>query len=127
MKKYLIEIIILIVVIGISLMPSSNIDSGINYEVITELATIQDLNISKSTSRKYEIIEKNEEYYIIIHYGEEPTYYSNLQVENVTVNKKSITIEVKLPKNEGMGDAFSYPIAVIRVDQKPENINIKYK
>ena len=33
---------------------------------------------------------------------------------------------IKLPENEGVGDAFSYPIAVIKYNKKPEKIKIIY-
>ena len=98
---------------------------GINYEVITDKQIINQIG-NNSKERGYELIEKNGYYYLIITYGEQPTFYDMLEVTKVKSFGKIVDISVSLPKNSGFGDAFSYPKALIRFDQKPEKIFINY-
>ena len=98
-----------------------------NYEVITDAEIINSLNIKSSYEIKYEVKEVDGEYYIVVHYGEQPNYYNSLDVAKVNITSSKITIEVSLPKGQGMGDALSYPYAVIKVFKKPNKIVVKYK
>ena len=129
MKKYglivtIILILILIVITGVLLKKYKN-NETINYEIITDTSAIE--GTKSENDRGYEVVEKDNEYYLIIYHGEEPTYYSKLEVLNVEIKGKNVEVTVRLPKHEGMGDAFSYPKAVIKLDKEPEKINIIYK
>ena len=127
MKKIVLILISVLLVMGAFIfIKSSNEKTKVNYEVITDKNIINEFEY-KSKKRKYEIIEKDNYYYVVISYGEEPNYYSKLDVTNVVIKDKNVDITVELPKGEGLGDAFSYPQAVIKFDLKPEKINVTYK
>lgn len=51
-------------------------------------------------------------------------FFNYLEVTDIKINKENVTIKVKLPDNDGMGDAFSYPKAIIKFNKKPHNIKI---
>lgn len=130
MKKIWILIACIIIVLGAILIINIKSDdeqtSDINYEIITDRSIIRDLEINDAKKRGHEIIEKDGSYYLIINYGERSNYYSKLDVVNVEVNGKKLKVTVKLPDGEGMGEAFSYPNAIIKLDEKPEKVDIKY-
>lgn len=80
--------------------------------------------------RGYNIITKDGEYYLVICYGEQSTYYSYLKVSNVKTSGYSIEVTVKLPDRDeyaSVGEAISYPKAVIKFNAKPKNIKVIYK
>lgn len=130
--KRMLPVIALIVFLTVAvyifnLKASSDDEIKSNYEVITDSEVIHNLNISRSETRKYEELEVEGEHYIIVYYGECPHYFNTLDVTNVKITGSKITIDVKLPTGEGVGDAFSYPYAVIKVDKKFERIVVNYK
>ena len=129
MKKIFILMIGVILLCVILVAYVTNIkqeNTNMNYEIITDRNIINELKVGNN-DRGYELIEQDNFYYVIIHYGEQPTYYSTLKITNVEINGKKVKITVALPEGEGMGDAFSYPKAVIRFDLKPEKVYISYK
>lgn len=80
--------------------------------------------------RGYNIITKDGEYYLVICYGEQSTYYSYLKVSNVKTSGYSVEVTVKLPDRDeyaSVGEAISYPKAVIKFNAKPKNIKVIYK
>lgn len=101
--------------------------SDINYEIITDKNFANPLQVSNKTDRGYEIIEQDDFYYLVIRYGEENVYFSKLDVTKVEVDGKNIKVWVKLPETEGIGEAFSYPNAIIKLDEKPEKVKVVYK
>lgn len=131
MKKVYILIFVIIVIIigGIFLLRNKSNEEkmqNINYEIITDRNIIRQLKISDNDDRGYEIVEYDNFYYLIIRYGLESVYYNKLVVVKVEVNGKNLKIQVELPENEGVGEAFSHPKAIIKLDQKPEKIQIEY-
>ena len=60
-------------------------------------------------------------------HDEESVYYSGLEVKNVKVKGKVAMVDVKLPEGEGIGEAFSYPKAVIRFDKKPLLVRVNFE
>lgn len=130
MKKMwilIITIIILGIILIISIRPNNKKVSSMNYEIITDRDIINELKINNDKDRGYEIVQQDNFYYLIIKYGEEPTYYSKLEVTEVKIDGRNLKVYVKLPEDEGMGDAFSYPKAIIKLDQEPEKVDIRYK
>lgn len=129
MKKIsilIIGVIILCVILVAYVTNNKQENTNMNYEIITDRSIINQLKVGND-DRGYELIEQDNFYYVIIHYGEQPSYYSTLKITKVEIDGKKVKITVALPKDEGMGDAFSYPKAIIRFDQKPEKIDISYK
>ena len=116
----LVAVIVTIVLICVNKKDTTNI----NYEVIDDYSEIQTLSIGNGKSKGYEILEKDSFYYLVIYHGEEPTYFSKLELKEINIDGKNVRIKVELPSNEGMGDAFSYPKIIIKLDQKPNKINI---
>ena len=127
MKKIVLILILAVLILGAFLFINKNDEKiQMSYEIITDQNVIDEFEY-KSKKWKYEIIEKDNYYYVVISYGEDPNYYSKLDVTNVTIKNKNVDITVELPNGEGIGDAFSYPQAVIRFNLKPEKINVFYK
>ena len=128
MKKYILILAIILIAIIISLIVILNKQDEapiISYEVVTN-----EVNISGTKDKKdrgYEIVEKDNNYYLIIYYGEQNSYYSSLEVIEISIKNEDIKVTVGLPKNEGMGDAFSYPKAIIKFDKEPNKIGVIYK
>lgn len=124
-------IIIIILVIGLALYSiiKNNVNEDkktyIDYEVVKELNDLN-IEINNKKERGYEIIQQDEAYYLVIKHGEEPTYFDGLEVVDITGNSKKMNVHVKLI-GAGIGDAFSYPKAIIKLKQKPEQVNIIYK
>ena len=100
----------------------------LEYEILKKPESfIEARNIKK---RGYEIITKNGEYYLAICYGEQSTYYSYLEVSDVKASGYSVVVTVKLPDrdiNASVGEAISYPKAIIKFNKKPKNIWVIYK
>ena len=117
--KRCIAIMLLVGSIVLSCGCSSQSVPDMNYEIVSQDALP---DTARSSERGYEII-KHDAYYLVIHYGEMPVYYPGLDVKGVEVNGDSIKVSVELMAG-GMGDAFSYPSAVIKLDRMPKQINI---
>lgn len=125
--RVIVSILVLIIIGVICFLTFRNIDhtetEDINYEVLSRSEYTAILEIGDKEKPTYEIIDADDTYYLIIYHGEEPTYFPELDVMNVEVNGKDIEVTVKL-HGIGEGDAFSYPVAVLKLDAKPENIEI---
>ena len=50
-----------------------------------------------------------------------------VEVSNVSVTGKIVTVDVNLPRDEGLGDAFSYPKAAIKFDKKPLIVRVNFE
>ena len=129
MKKYWVLIVLgIIIVIGAVLyfiINNKNINDGsLEYEILDQNDFITGNN--DETIRGYEIVEKDNYYYLIIYHGEEPTSFDDLKVLSVGIRKEHVTVEVQLPVG-GIGDAFSYPKAQIRFNKMPKNVKIIHK
>ncbi len=124
MKKLLIVGIFFVCLVGVILFlyKENNNNVTLKYEILNEVGSIK--GTKNGYVRDYEIIEKNNEYYLIIYGGEQPTT-DTLEVLSVKSNQKNVEIEVRI--NPGFGDAFSYPKAIIKFDKEPKKISIIYK
>lgn len=127
-KKKLIIIIssilfFLLLILGILFVFSNDV----SYEVVGDIKLIGSFDIEDATIKSYDLVEKDNEYYLIICYGEQPTFYSTIEVSNVKVNGKIVTVDVNLPKDEGLGDAFSYPKTAIKFDKKPLFVKVNFQ
>ena len=128
MKKKIIliaAIILVLAIIGITLFLFTG--KSIGYEIITNPTLIASFDVEDAKERGYEIVERDDTYYLVICYGEESVYYSGLEVKNVKVKGKVAMVDVKLPEGEGIGEAFSYPKAVIRFDKKPLLVRVNFE
>lgn len=130
MKKICILIsVIIILVLGIVVISGITKEDEVSnmvYEVIEDRDVIDQLEIEDKKNRGYEVIQQDDYYYLVIKHGEESVCYSKLEVNKVEVNGNNIEVHVQLPKGEGMGDAFSYPKAIIKLNQKPGKVKIRY-
>lgn len=126
-KKVFLIIAIIIVVIVIVATLFLFTGKSIGYEIITNPTLIASFDVENAKERGYEIIERDNEYFLVICYGEETVYYSGLEVKNVKVKGKVAIVDVKLPDGEGIGEAFSYPKAVIRFDKKPLLVRVNFE
>ena len=128
MKKKIIliaAIILVLAIIGITLFLFTG--KSIGYEIITNPTLIASFDVEDAKERGYEIVERDDTYYLVICYGEESVYYSGLEVKNVKVKGKVAMVDVKLPEGEGIGEAFSYPKAAVRFDKKPILVRVNFK
>lgn len=131
MKKISILIIVVIIlvvgILAVNTVPKkAEVSINFVYEVIEDRSVIRQLEIKDEKTQGYEIIQQNADYYLVIKYGKESNYYSKLEVNKVEWNGNKLKVNVQLPENEGMGDAFSYPKAVIKLNQKPKSVKIIY-
>lgn len=131
MKKISILIIVVIIlvvgILAVNTVPKkAEVSINFVYEVIEDRSVIRQLEIKDEKTQGYEIIQQNADYYLVIKYGEESNYYSKLEVNKVEWNGNKLKVNVQLPENEGMGEAFSYPKAVIKLNQKPKSVKIIY-
>ena len=131
MKKISILIIVVIIlvvgILAVNTVPKkAEVSINFVYEVIEDRSVIRQLEIKDEKTQGYEIIQQNADYYLVIKYGEESNYYSKLEVNKVEWNGNKLKVNVQLPENEGMGEAFSYPKAVIKLNQKPKSVKIVY-
>lgn len=129
MKKKIILIVAIILVlamIGITLYLFTG--KSVGYEIITNDTLIASFDIENARDRGYEIVERDDTFYLVINWGEESQYYSKLEVTKVKVKGKVATVSVKLPKSEdGLRYAFSYPKAVVRFDNKPLLVRVSFE
>ncbi len=116
--------LIIIIFLIVFLLRKDN-DKIMNYVIITNANSIKGTLDEKT--RGYEVVEENNEYYLIIYNGEESVYYSSLEVLDVEIKNQKVNITVKLPDDEGMGEAFSYPKAVIKFDKEPKKVRVTYE
>lgn len=126
MKKYWVLIVLgVIIVIGALIYiicDKKNVNDGsLEYEILDQSDFITGNNSEKI--RGYEIVKKNNYYYLIIYHGEEPVYFDDLKVLNVGIRKEHVTVEVQLPFG-GFGDAFSYPKAQIKFNKMPKSVKV---
>lgn len=131
MKKISILIIVVIIlvvgILAVNTVPKkAEVSTNFVYEVIEDRSVIDQLEIEDKKNRGYEVIQQDDDYYLVIKHGEESVCYSKLEVNKVEVNGNNIEVHVQLPKGEGMGDAFSYPKAIIKLNQKPGKVKIRY-
>ena len=123
MRKYVVLGLLLVVIASVFFYLRMNKDIDIEYEVVYQ---VNGLKIDESKKeRDYEVIEHENNYYVVIYYGQVETYYSYLEVLDVKIKGKVVTISVDLPK-EGHGDVASYPYAIVKLNKKPSKTNIKY-
>ena len=131
MKKISILIIVVIIlvvgILAVNTVPKkAEVSTNFVYEVIEDRSVLDQLEIEDKKNRGYEVIQQDDYYYLVIKHGEESVCYSKLEVNKVEVNGNNIEVHVQLPKGEGMGDAFSYPKAIIKLNQKPGKVKIRY-
>lgn len=128
MKKKIIliaAIILVLAIIGITLFLFTG--KSVGYEIITNDTLIASFDVDNAQERGYEIVERDDTFYLVINWGEESQYYSKLEVTKVKVKGKVATVSVKLPKGEAAGDAFSYPKAVVRFDEEPSLVRVSFE
>ncbi len=126
-KKIFLYIVIAIILIGVIVgLCSVKKNNLVKYEIITNEDIVTSFDLDEKT-KGYELKEIDGDYYVLITYGMQSSYYSTLDVENVEFKNNELIITVKLP-NEGIGDAFSYPSVLLRFSKKvPEKISVIYK
>lgn len=124
MKKYKVILFVIVLVLAVFLVINFWPKENINYEIIRDLNVI---TTERITDRGYEITKKDDSYYLVIYYGEVNTYYTSLNVDKVNVINNTVKVVVSLPKSEGMGEAFSYPKAIIKLDKEPKKVKITYR
>ena len=101
MKKKIILIVAIILVlamIGITLYLFTG--KSVGYEIITNDTLIASFDIENARDRGYEIVERDDTFYLVINWGEVSQYYSKLEVTKVNVKGKVATVSVRLPKVE---------------------------
>lgn len=98
----------------------------IKYEVVSDTKLIGTFDIENALEKSHNIIEKDGEYYLVICYGEQTVFYSTVEVSNVEIKGRAVTVDVNLPKDEGIGEAFSYPKTAIKFDKKPILVDVNY-
>ena len=128
MKKKIILIVAIILVlamIGITLYLFTG--KSVGYEIITNDTLVASFDIENARDRGYEIVERDDTFYLVINWGEVSQYYSKLEVTKVNVKGKVATVSVRLPKVEVAGDALSYPKAVVRFDEKPSLVRVSFE
>ena len=103
--------------------PNSNINN--NYEIMNEPP--QDISFDDK-NRGTEVIEYNNEYYVIIKMGEKNSGGYSIKVTDVKIDKPNVTIHVKEnepPEGSMVTMAFTYPYTVVKFDFKP-NVDVIY-
>lgn len=120
----IVAIVIVVAMIGTTLYLFTG--KAIGHEIITNETLIASFDVENARERGYEVIERDDTFFVVINWGEENTYYSKLEITKVNVKGKVATIGVKLPK-EGQGDSFSYPKAVVRFDKKPTLVRVNFE
>lgn len=127
-KKKLIVIISSILVVLLLVIGCLFVFTGdVSYEVVSDVKLIGSFDIEDATIKSYDLVEKDGEYYLVICYGEQSTFYSTVEVSNVKVNGKIVTVDVNLPKDEGFGDAFSYPKTAVKFNKKPLFVSVNFE
>lgn len=127
-KKKIIILVSSIVVVLLLVIGGLFIFTGdISYEVVSDTKLIGSFDIEDATEKSYNLVEQDGEYYLIICYGEQTTFYSTVEVSNVKLNGKIVTVDVNLPKDEGIGEAFSYPKTAIKFDKRPFLIQVNFE
>ena len=126
-KKILLIIAMMIVLIVIASTIFLFAGKPIAHEIITNPSLVASFDVKDARQRGYEIIERNNTYYLVICYGESTVYYSALEVTNVKVKGKVAIVDVKLSEKEGIAEAFSYPKAAVRFDKKPIVVRVNFK
>lgn len=121
----IIAIVIVVAMIGVTLYLFAS--KSIGHEIITNETLIASFDVENARERGYEIVERDDTFYVVINWGEESAYYSKLEVTKVNVKGKVATISVKLPESEGQEDAFSYPKGVVRFDKKPVLVRVNFE
>ncbi len=129
MKKKSIILIIAIVIVVAMIGATLFLFTGktVGYEIITNKSLIASFDVENAQDRGYEIVERDNTYYLVINWGEESQYYSQVEVTKVNVKGKVATVSVKLPKGDVAGDAISYPKAVVRFDEKPSLVRVNFE
>ena len=116
-------VIVLLLVVGSLLIFTGNV----SYEIVDDIKVVGGFDIEDATIKSYDVIEKDDEYYLVICYGEQTTYYSTIEVTNVKVTGKVVIVDVKLPEDEGIGEAFTYPKTAIKFDKKPLFVKVNFE
>ena len=128
-KKNVIMLIVVITILSTITIYVRNVLLDINYSDLeyTILSREEFIDGEKSDkNRGYEIVENNNEYYLIIYHGEEPVVFGDLEVLSVEIDKGNVKVEVRLPFG-GAYDAFSYPKAEIKFNKKPRRVKVIHK
>ena len=126
MKKIILIIVTILAVVaalvlGFLFIRNDN-NTFLKYEVIDNANSIE--GTKSGFDRDYEVVKNGNEYYLIIYAGEQPTT-DTLEVSNVEVDGKNVIVTVNLIM--GSGDAFSYPKAIIKFNEKPKSIEVIYE
>ena len=111
-------IIIICVIIFFAYFYVKNRGFKLEYEILKNPASFVEARDIKK--RGYEIIKKDGEYYLVVCYGEQSSYYSYAVVDKIIVNGSSVVVTIKLPDrdiNASVGEAFSYPKAIIKFNK----------
>ena len=130
-RSNIIILVTLVVIIGITFgayLYVKDRQTPLTYEIVERPESFVEARVIKE--RGYKIIEKDSEYYLVVCYGEKNTYYSYAEVSNVKVIGSSITVTIKLPDrdiNASVGEAFSYPKAILKLNKKPSYVHVIYK
>ena len=127
-KKKIIIMVTSIIVVLLLVVGALFIFTGdVSYEIVGDVKLVGSFDIEDATVKSYDVVKKDNEYYLVICYGEQPTFYSTVEVSNVSVTGKIVTVDVNLPRDEGLGDAFSYPKAAIKFDKKPLIVRVNFE
>lgn len=127
-KKKLIVIISSILVVLLLVVGCLFIFTGdVSYEVVSDIKMIGSFDIEDATVKSYDLVKKDNDYYLVICYGEQSVFYSTVEVSNVDINGRIVTVDVNLPKDEGVGEAFSYPKTVIKFDKRPLFVKVNFE
>lgn len=126
-KKIIILISSLVVVLLLIVGALYAFTGSVSYEVISDIKLVGSFDIEDATIKSYDVVKQDNEYYLVICYGEQSVYYSTVDVVNVKVVGKIVTVDVKLPEGEGLGDSFSYPKTAIKFDKKPLFVKVNFE
>jgi hypothetical protein len=131
----IIKIVMLIIVMSLFIYlhikdneGNTNNERNLNYEVINDEDIIESLNIGNINNRGYKIIEKNNDYYLIINNGMTLSCCGRLWEKNITADGNNIKVAVEYGDIcDCLPDHETYSKVVIKLNQRPNNIDINNK
>ena len=124
MKKILLILVLILIILAILITFILIKSTDLKYEVLSKASLVTGTKDGKS--RGDELVEMDNDYYLIIYYGEVSVNYSSIEVYDIISLGNNVIVKVRLPENDGFGDAFSYPKAIIKFNNKPNILKIIY-
>ena len=127
MKKKILLVIISLVSLILIISCIYALTGKIKYEIVENTKLIASFDIENATEKSYNVVEKDNEYYLVICYGEQNKYYQTIEIENIKVTGKIIIVDVNLKEEENQIEMNSYPRTAIKLNKKPIYTKVNYK